>query len=104
MLCEGAFPSARSIEALDGEEEERRLFYVAVTRARSQLYLSYPLLRVTAGSDELIAKAVALPVRKFPRTWWRDWNLKMYLTDGRGSGWTGIGSAKPEQRPMNHSY
>ena len=44
MLCEGAFPSARSIEVLDGEEEERRLFYVAVTRARSQLYLSYPLL------------------------------------------------------------
>ncbi len=31
MLCEGLFPAARSIETLEGEEEERRLFYVAVT-------------------------------------------------------------------------
>jgi DNA helicase-2/ATP-dependent DNA helicase PcrA len=47
MLCDGAFPSLRSIEALDGEEEERRLFYVAITRARSHLYFTYPRLRVT---------------------------------------------------------
>jgi DNA helicase-2/ATP-dependent DNA helicase PcrA len=51
MLCDGAFPSARSIEALDGEEEERRLFYVAVTRARSHLYLTHPRVRVTSGGD-----------------------------------------------------
>ncbi len=34
MLCDGMFPSSRAAETLDGEEEERRLFYVAVTRAR----------------------------------------------------------------------
>jgi DNA helicase II / ATP-dependent DNA helicase PcrA len=39
MLCDGMFPSARALEALEGEEEERRLFYVAVTRARSELYM-----------------------------------------------------------------
>ena len=35
---------------LDGEEEERRLFYVAVTRAKSELYMSYPLMRFMHGS------------------------------------------------------
>ena len=41
-LTEGAFPNHRSIRERrqDGEEEERRLMYVAVTRARSMLYLS----------------------------------------------------------------
>jgi len=41
-LTEGVFPNHRSIRERrrDGEEEERRLMYVAVTRARSMLYLS----------------------------------------------------------------
>lgn len=40
-LTEGVFPSHRSIRERrkDGEEEERRLMYVAVTRARDMLYL-----------------------------------------------------------------
>ncbi len=50
MLCDGLFPSSRAIESPDGEEEERRLFYVAVTRAKTELYLSYPLLRFMHGS------------------------------------------------------
>jgi len=49
MLCEGLFPSSRSTETSDGEEEERRLFYVAVTRARDELYLTYPVIRASAG-------------------------------------------------------
>lgn len=41
-LTEGIFPNHRSIRERrkDGEEEERRLMYVAVTRARDMLYLS----------------------------------------------------------------
>lgn len=49
MLCDGLFPSARSIESPDGEEEERRLFYVAITRAKRELYLCRPLLRFMPG-------------------------------------------------------
>ncbi len=45
MLCEGMFPGSRSIEAPDSLEEERRLFYVAVTRAMDELYLCYPEYR-----------------------------------------------------------
>jgi DNA helicase-2/ATP-dependent DNA helicase PcrA len=50
MLCDGSFPAARAIENPEGEEEERRLFYVAITRARDELYLTYPLVRVTRGT------------------------------------------------------
>ena len=42
-LADGLFPLKRTID--DGDlEEERRLFYVAVTRAMEELYLSYPML------------------------------------------------------------
>jgi len=50
MLCDGSFPAARAIENPEGEEEERRLFYVAITRARDELYLTYPMVRVTRGN------------------------------------------------------
>jgi DNA helicase-2/ATP-dependent DNA helicase PcrA len=50
MLCDGLFPAARAIENPEGEEEERRLFYVAITRARDELYLTYPMIRVTRGT------------------------------------------------------
>ncbi|MDN5863809.1 MAG: DNA helicase II [Gammaproteobacteria bacterium] len=40
-LEEGLFPHAKSIEAPKGLEEERRLFYVGMTRAREQLLLTH---------------------------------------------------------------
>ena len=46
-LVDTVFPSARSVE--DGNlDEERRLFYVAVTRAKDRLYLSVPRAKKTA--------------------------------------------------------
>jgi DNA helicase-2/ATP-dependent DNA helicase PcrA len=41
-LNDGRFPSARLLKT-EYEEEERRLFYVAVTRAKDELYLCYPI-------------------------------------------------------------
>jgi DNA helicase-2/ATP-dependent DNA helicase PcrA len=41
-LNDGRFPSAKSLKT-EYEEEERRLFYVAVTRAKDELYLCYPI-------------------------------------------------------------
>jgi DNA helicase-2/ATP-dependent DNA helicase PcrA len=47
-LADGMFPGRRAIE--DGDvEEERRLFYVAVTRAKNELYLCYPKIASRAG-------------------------------------------------------
>ena len=41
-LLDGLFPSSRSLKTIDYLEEERRLFYVACSRAKEQLYLTYP--------------------------------------------------------------
>ena len=41
-VTEGYFPSARSSQSEEGIEEERRLMYVAATRAKDQLILCYP--------------------------------------------------------------
>ena len=48
------FPHARTNEEAD-IEEERRLFYVAITRARKKLYLSYATLRQLFGETRLQA-------------------------------------------------
>ena len=55
-MCDGMFPSGRSLEDAEAVEEERRLFYVAVTRARDDLYLTYPLLRLNAGYSEMLQR------------------------------------------------
>ena len=41
-LLDGLFPSDRSVGDLEELEEERRLFYVACTRAKNALYLTMP--------------------------------------------------------------
>lgn len=42
--ADGRFPTARSLQDPDALEEERRLFYVAITRAKDELYVCYPLI------------------------------------------------------------
>jgi DNA helicase II / ATP-dependent DNA helicase PcrA len=78
MLCDGLFPSARSIEAVEGLEEERRLFYVAITRAKDELYLSYPLMRMIQGS---YGDSMQMPSRflgEIPPPLIEEWNLRSY--------------------------
>ena len=48
-LVDDSFPSYRSLNEPGGEDEERRIFYVAVTRAMDELYLTYPLLVSRGG-------------------------------------------------------
>jgi DNA helicase II / ATP-dependent DNA helicase PcrA len=51
--AEGMMPLARALKDPGGEEEERRLFYVATTRAKDQLYLCYPQLDYARGMGNL---------------------------------------------------
>jgi len=51
-LTEGMFPGSRSLEDEAALEEERRLFYVGVTRCKDELYLTYPMLRLNAAYGE----------------------------------------------------
>ncbi len=56
-LEEGLFPSMNSISNLEDLEEERRLFYVAVTRAKTKLYLSFANMRYRFGTPSYQMKS-----------------------------------------------
>ena len=47
---DGLFPSKRSIDEVDGIEEERRLCYVGITRAKERLYITNASKRTLYGS------------------------------------------------------
>ena len=78
MLCDGLFPSARSIESAEGEEEERRLFYVSVTRAKNELYLSYPLIRAGYGNTGATMQQPSRFLDEIPKGLLEEWNLRTY--------------------------
>lgn len=78
MLCDGLFPSARSLESDDGDEEERRLFYVAVTRARNELYLSYPLMRAGYDNSSVALQQPSRFLMEIPKELVEEWNLRAY--------------------------
>jgi DNA helicase II / ATP-dependent DNA helicase PcrA len=50
---EGILPHAQSMGTLDGVEEERRLCYVGITRARRRLYITYATRRLFIGKSSL---------------------------------------------------
>ena len=56
-LEEGLFPHENSMSDLDGLEEERRLMYVAITRARKRLYLSHSQTRMLHGQTRYNVKS-----------------------------------------------
>jgi DNA helicase II / ATP-dependent DNA helicase PcrA len=55
-LADGRFPLALSLRQPAEEEEERRLFYVAATRARDDLYLTYPLVAAPRDNERTLMK------------------------------------------------
>jgi DNA helicase II / ATP-dependent DNA helicase PcrA len=54
---EGLFPHENSVAELDGLEEERRLMYVAITRARKRLYISFSNTRMLHGQTRYSLKS-----------------------------------------------
>lgn len=56
-LEEGLFPNEKSVSDINGLEEERRLMYVAITRARKRLYLSFSQTRMLHGQTRYNVKS-----------------------------------------------
>ncbi|MCS6294352.1 MAG: ATP-dependent helicase [Nitrospira sp.] len=55
-IVDGRFPSVYSFVADEDLEEERRLFYVSVTRAKRHLFLTYPINVYDKSSGMLLSK------------------------------------------------
>jgi DNA helicase-2/ATP-dependent DNA helicase PcrA len=83
MLCDGLFPSDRSLETVEGEEEERRLMYVAITRARNELYLSYPLMRASFGDRGDMMQQPSRFLGEIPKELVDEWNLRPFNPYGQ---------------------
>jgi DNA helicase-2/ATP-dependent DNA helicase PcrA len=74
-LTDGMFPSSRSLDERKDLEEERRLFYVAITRAKDELYLSYPHMRLTGGYGDVFQRPSRF-LKEIPNTLVEDWQVK----------------------------
>lgn len=77
-LAEGMFPNNRVIDEdgtdESGLEEERRLFYVSVTRAMDELYLTYPLIWHGAFNGDVIQRPSRF-LKDIPVELMEEWNV-----------------------------
>jgi len=74
-LTDGMFPSSRSMDQRKDLEEERRLFYVAITRAKDELYLSYPHMRLTGGYGDVFQRPSRF-LKEIPNKLVEDWQVQ----------------------------
>ncbi|HWM25541.1 MAG TPA: UvrD-helicase domain-containing protein [Chthoniobacterales bacterium] len=74
-LTDGMFPSSRSLETRDAIEEERRLFYVAITRAKDELYLTFPHMRLNAGYGDMFQRPSRF-LKEIPTQLVEDWRIR----------------------------
>ncbi|HDH06219.1 MAG TPA: ATP-dependent helicase [Nitrospirae bacterium] len=74
-LADGGFPSAKSMGELEKEEEERRVFYVALTRAKDELYLCYPVMD-NRWYDGSVIKRPSLFIQELPEHVYEKWEIE----------------------------
>jgi DNA helicase-2/ATP-dependent DNA helicase PcrA len=81
-LLEGATDDAPVVDeagtrelVIPGEEEERRLFYVAVTRARQELYLVFPVMARDRGGMDILMEPSRF-VRELPGEAYEKWVIE----------------------------
>ena len=74
-LTDGMFPSSRSLDTREALEEERRLFYVAITRARDELYLTLPHMRLSGGYGDVFQRPSRF-LQEIPNRLVEDWQVQ----------------------------
>jgi DNA helicase-2/ATP-dependent DNA helicase PcrA len=73
--ADGKFPSGRAIRNPEAEEEERRLFYVATTRAKDELYFCYPAIQDDYLRQTILQKPSRF-ITEIPRQLFEVWSVK----------------------------
>lgn len=81
-LAEGQFPNGRILESDDLSmlEEERRLFYVAITRAKDQLYLLYPMINPKSYTGDVMQMPSRF-LNDFPASMVEEWKVGNHWSD-----------------------
>jgi DNA helicase-2/ATP-dependent DNA helicase PcrA len=74
-LTDGMFPSSRSLDTREALEEERRLFYVAITRAKDELYLTYAHMRLNMGYGDVFQRPSRF-LKEIPNKLLEDWQVR----------------------------
>ena len=86
-LEEGLFPHENSLTEMDGLEEERRLMYVAITRARRRLYVSFAQSRLLHGQTRYGIKSRFLEELPENAVKWLTPRVAAYGGGGRFGQW-----------------
>ena len=98
-LEDGLFPMARAAEQPDGVEEERRLCYVGLTRAKDKLYVTWARARrrggeLRPGAPSRFLRAIppaAIDERRTTNLWSPDWGSSGRRYGGSSAGRPGAG-------------
>jgi DNA helicase-2/ATP-dependent DNA helicase PcrA len=99
-LEEGLFPHENSVTEPDGLEEERRLMYVAITRARRQLYVSLAQTRMLHGQIRYNMRSRFLDELPEDNVRWLTPRLApMGMSRPAGNAWGGFASSRPASKP-----
>ncbi len=92
-LEEGLFPHENAIAEDLGLEEERRLMYVAITRARQRLYLSFSQTRMLHGQTRYSLKSRFIDELPEPALKWLTPRVQQRASawrEGWGAAWEGV--------------
>jgi DNA helicase-2/ATP-dependent DNA helicase PcrA len=74
-FCEYDFPHPKALDSQESLEEERRLFYVAVTRTKSLLYITYPQTKHTFKNG-LILTRPSMFLYEIPQSHYEEWEIE----------------------------
>ncbi|MBR4029038.1 MAG: UvrD-helicase domain-containing protein [Alistipes sp.] len=98
---EGLFPSSRSVESVQELEEERRLMYVAITRAKKAAMLSFSEIRRVWGKTENTSPSRFL---KEIDSEWLDANFDIEELSGRNRWERAVEESRPKFESIKSRY
>ncbi len=95
-LIEDGFPHRRSLEESGGEDEERRIFYVAVSRAMNELTLTYPLTISRGGRGPTVFTAPSRFLNEIDESLLE--RAEIEIDTALDDGWSSLASRPRRQR------